>query len=104
MSTDLFDLSGKTALVTGSARGIGLSLAEGLAVAGAAVIVNSRQMAAVEAAVEMLTGKDLRASAAAFDVADEAAVTAAFDDFDRRGGAVVRSTSSNAPTRRLRSA
>jgi NAD(P)-dependent dehydrogenase (short-subunit alcohol dehydrogenase family) len=36
----LFDLSGRTALVTGSARGIGFSLVEGLAEAGASVIIN----------------------------------------------------------------
>ena len=39
----LFTLTGKTALITGSARGIGLAMAEGLAAAGAHVIVNSRQ-------------------------------------------------------------
>jgi gluconate 5-dehydrogenase len=85
MSIQLFDLSGRTALVTGSARGIGLSLAEGLAAAGAGVIVNSRQAAAVEAAVATLRGKGLQAEGAAFDVSDEAAVLAAFEDFDRRG-------------------
>ena len=85
MSTRLFDLGGRTALVTGSARGIGLSLAEGLAQAGASVIVNSRQTAAVEAAVATLRGKGLQARGAAFDVADEAAVVAAFEGFDREG-------------------
>ena len=85
MSTTLFDLGGRTALVTGSARGIGLSLAEGLAAAGARVIVNSRQPAAVNAAVQTLRDKGLQADAAAFDVADEAAVAAAFDGFDRQG-------------------
>ena len=85
MSTQLFDLGGRTALVTGSARGIGLSIAEGLAAAGARVIVNSRQTAAVDAAVETLRGKGLQADGAAFDVADEAAVAAAFDGFDEQG-------------------
>ena len=42
MSLDLFDLSGKRALITGSSQGIGLSLARGLAAAGAAVILNGR--------------------------------------------------------------
>ena len=40
--TDLFDLSGRTALVTGSTRGIGRALATGLARAGARVIVHGR--------------------------------------------------------------
>ena len=85
MSTQLFDLGGRTALVTGSARGIGLSIAEGLAAAGARVIVNSRQAAAVDAAVATLRGKGLQADGAAFDVADETAVTAAFEGFDAAG-------------------
>ena len=39
MALSLFDLSGKRALVTGSSQGIGLALAEGLAAAGAAVVL-----------------------------------------------------------------
>ena len=37
---DLFDLSGRTALVTGSSRGLGLAMAEGLARAGAGIVLN----------------------------------------------------------------
>ncbi len=40
MSTHLFDLTGRTALVTGSSRGLGRAMAEGLAQAGAAVVLN----------------------------------------------------------------
>ena len=40
MSTQLFDLTGRTALVTGSSRGLGRAMAEGLAEAGAAVVLN----------------------------------------------------------------
>lgn len=45
------DLSGKTALVTGSTKGIGLGIATGLAGTGARVVVNGRTAAAVEAAI-----------------------------------------------------
>ena len=45
------DLTGKTALVTGSTRGIGLATAIGLAQMGAEVIVNGREQAAVTEAV-----------------------------------------------------
>ncbi len=54
--TDLFDLSGKTALVTGGTRGIGLMIARGLLQAGAArVTVSSRKAEACEDAVKELS-------------------------------------------------
>ena len=83
--SSLFDLAGRTALITGSVRGIGLSLAEGLAEAGASVIINGRRQEAVDAAVAKLQEKGYQARGAVFDVADEAAVAAAFAAFDRDG-------------------
>ena len=50
------DLTGKTALVTGSTQGIGLAIAKGLADSGARVVVNGRTAARVEAAVSELSG------------------------------------------------
>jgi NAD(P)-dependent dehydrogenase (short-subunit alcohol dehydrogenase family) len=50
------DLSGKTALVTGSTEGIGFAIAQGLAKAGASVIINGRTQAKVEAAVARIGG------------------------------------------------
>ena len=50
----LFDVSGKTALVTGGSRGIGMMIARGLVVAGANVIVSSRKQADIEAAAAEL--------------------------------------------------
>jgi NAD(P)-dependent dehydrogenase (short-subunit alcohol dehydrogenase family) len=52
--SDLFDVSGKTALVTGGSRGIGLMIATGLVRAGARVIVSSRKADDVNAAAEQL--------------------------------------------------
>jgi NAD(P)-dependent dehydrogenase (short-subunit alcohol dehydrogenase family) len=52
--SDLFDVSGKTALVTGGSRGIGYMIARGLLHAGARVIVSSRKSAQVEAAAQEL--------------------------------------------------
>jgi NAD(P)-dependent dehydrogenase (short-subunit alcohol dehydrogenase family) len=52
--SDLFDVSGKSALVTGGSRGIGLMIARGLVQAGASVIVSSRKSEDVRAAAEQL--------------------------------------------------
>jgi NAD(P)-dependent dehydrogenase (short-subunit alcohol dehydrogenase family) len=52
--SDLFDVSGKTALVTGGSRGIGLMIARGLVQAGARVIISSRKSDDVEAAAREL--------------------------------------------------
>ena len=68
-----FDLSGRTALVTGSTRGLGLAIAQALADAGARVAVNGRSAKTVEACAAEIEG----AVAAPFDVTDEAAVAAA---------------------------
>jgi gluconate 5-dehydrogenase len=84
----MFNLGGRTALITGSSRGIGFALAQGLAEAGAKVILNSRQPNVVEAAVSRLKALGLDVEGAAFDVADEAAVEAAFAGFDQRSTAI----------------
>jgi NAD(P)-dependent dehydrogenase (short-subunit alcohol dehydrogenase family) len=52
--SELFDVSGKTALVTGGSRGIGLMIARGLVQAGARVIVSSRKQSDVEGAAAEL--------------------------------------------------
>ncbi|ENA35922.1 MULTISPECIES: SDR family NAD(P)-dependent oxidoreductase [Pseudomonas] len=48
------DLSGKTAIVTGSTRGIGFAIAKGLAQAGATVVINGRSAPSVDKAVSLL--------------------------------------------------
>lgn len=70
-----FDIEGQIALVTGSSQGIGYALAEGLAEAGARVVLNGRDAAKLEAARAALAAKGYDVTAIAFDVTDEAAVT-----------------------------
>jgi len=83
--TQLFDLTGRTALVTGSARGIGFALAEGLAAAGASVILNGTRADTVAEAVAKLNAKGYRAQGSAFDVTDEHAVADAFSKWEANG-------------------
>lgn len=74
MTSPLFDLTGRRALVTGSSQGIGLALAEGLAAHGAEVILNGRTAARLEAAAAAIRETGGKATTAAFDVTDPAAV------------------------------
>jgi gluconate 5-dehydrogenase len=74
MSIELFSLAGRRALITGSSQGIGLALAEGLAKAGAHVVLNGRDEGKLTAAETALRSAGLPATAAAFDVTDEMAV------------------------------
>jgi gluconate 5-dehydrogenase len=77
MSLHLFDLTGKRALVTGSSQGIGLSLARGLAAAGAAVVLNGRDRSKLDQAVASLSKDGAQVVGDAFDVTDAPAVEAA---------------------------
>jgi gluconate 5-dehydrogenase len=88
--TDPFDLTGTTALVTGSSRGIGRALAGGLAAAGARVVVHGRDADRAEATAREISEASGRpALSVAFDVADAAAVDAGFTEVEQQiGGAV----------------
>jgi gluconate 5-dehydrogenase len=90
MSLQIFDLTGKRALVTGSSQGIGLALARGLAQAGAAVVLNGRDTAKLERAAATLRGEGLAGAidTAAFDVTDGAAVEAGVAGIEARLGPV----------------
>jgi gluconate 5-dehydrogenase len=81
----LFDLGGRTALVTGSSRGLGRAMAEGLAAAGARLVVNGTDAGRLAAAAAGLRGQGYEVIEAAFDVCDEAAVAAAFARLDDEG-------------------
>ncbi|WP_269582161.1 SDR family oxidoreductase [Roseibium sp. Sym1] len=85
MSLKLFDLTGKTALVTGSSRGLGRAFAEGLGQAGARIVLNGTDEDRLSTAADTLAASGLDVTCAAFDVSDDSAVRAAFDRFDADG-------------------
>ena len=85
MAGSLFDLTGRTALVTGSSRGLGLAMAEGLAEAGAAVVLNGADAGRLAGAAAALRAAGHTVHEARFDVTDEAEVLAAFAGLDAKG-------------------
>lgn len=83
----LFDLTGRVALVTGSSRGIGRTLAQGLAEAGATVVVHGRDAASAErAAGEIASSTGAATLAVTFDVGESAAVDAGIGEIEERAG------------------
>ncbi|GHF21758.1 SDR family oxidoreductase [Streptomyces griseoluteus] len=80
----LFDISGRTALVTGSSRGIGLALARGLAEAGCTVVLNGRDGDRLARAAAELPGGLVHT--AVFDVTDGPSVAAGIAEVEERVG------------------
>ena len=85
MSLELFNLTGRRALVTGSSQGIGLALARGLSAAGARVVLNGRDPAKLEEALKLLPEGT---ETLAFDVTDHQAARSAIDRFEAESGAI----------------
>ena len=85
---NLFSLSGQTALVTGSSQGIGFALAQGLADAGARLILNGRDSAKLDQAAEQLRQKGCDVLTLAFDVTDHQAVRTAVDALEADGNQI----------------
>jgi len=88
MSTELFSLAGRTAMVTGSSRGLGNAIATGFAAAGAALVLNGSDPDRLATAASALRDKGYKVTEAAFDVTNESAIVHAFTALDKAGIAV----------------
>ncbi len=88
MSLELFDLTGKVAVITGSGRGIGKVLAKGLASAGARVVTCSRTLAEVEATAKEIGEAGGEAFALRVDITERAQCQALVDATVERFGSL----------------
>ncbi|HMQ45615.1 MAG TPA: SDR family NAD(P)-dependent oxidoreductase, partial [Mariniflexile sp.] len=88
MSINLFDLTGKVALVTGAVHGLGMSMAKGLGNAGATIVVNNNTAEALEEAVAEYKASGLNAFGYVFDVTAEKAVAASIAKIEAEVGPI----------------
>ena len=88
MYLDKFKLDGRTAVVTGAARGIGLAVVEALSEAGARVVMTDMTEGALTEAVTALAAKGLTVESAVLDVTDPAAVESVCAALAQRHGGI----------------
>ncbi len=86
--SEMFSLTGRRALVTGSSQGIGFALARGLAGAGAEVVLNGRDEAKLENAASELRSEGATVHTLSFDATDHDGVRSAIDGFEKDTGAI----------------
>jgi gluconate 5-dehydrogenase len=85
---DLFDLTGKLALVTGGTHGLGMAIANGLARAGAKIVINDISQEKLDGAVKQFAGGGVKAHAYLFDVSNESQVVEHVGRIEREVGAI----------------
>ncbi len=88
MSTQLFDLTGKNALVTGGTHGIGMAVATGLANAGSRMVIISRSADKLEKAKEEFATQGIDIYAHSLDVTDEDAVNSTIPVIEEEVGPI----------------
>ena len=84
----MFDLAKKVALITGASRGLGWSMAQSLAKAGAHVVLNARDEKLLSERVKTLTEQGHSAQAAAFDVTHFEAAQACINGLKKQWGKI----------------
>jgi NAD(P)-dependent dehydrogenase (short-subunit alcohol dehydrogenase family) len=85
---ELFSLQGKTALVTGGSRGLGLQMAEALGEQGARIVISARKQEELDEAVAHLSARGIEASSIAVDLSKEANVQPFVEEALRRLGQI----------------
>jgi gluconate 5-dehydrogenase len=88
MSQNLFDLSGKRALITGGTHGLGMAMAKGLGQAGATLIINGHTKDKMDDALAEYAKAGLKASGYLFDVTNETAVAQSIEQIEHEVGAI----------------
>ena len=89
MSTELFSLQGKVALITGATHGIGMAMAMGLGKAGAKVVINGHSsQEKIDKALDEYHAAGIEAHGYRFDVTDETQVTQAVERIEQEVGAI----------------
>ncbi len=88
MNATPFDLTGKVALVTGAYRGLGFAIAQGLARAGATVVLNGRKQEALDHAAASLTAQKHKVATAVFDVTDRDAINKSVAEIGAQHGSI----------------
>jgi len=86
--SNLFSLTGRRALITGSSQGIGFALAKGLAAAWAEIVLNGRDTGKLAQAAKALEAEGATVQTLAFDATDHDGVRAAVDGFEQDTGAI----------------
>lgn len=88
MNDNMFDLTGKVALVTGAVQGLGFTMAAGLGKAGATIVFNGRNADKVEKAQKEYEALGLKAFGYVFDVTDSDAIERAVEKIEKEVGAI----------------
>ena len=88
MTKDLFDLTGKRALITGAVHGLGMAMAKGLGHAGAELIINNHTPEMLEVARKEYEAEGLKVHTYVFDVTDDKAVEAHIELIEKEVGPI----------------
>ncbi len=86
--SNLFSLTGRRALITGSSQGIGYALAQGLSEAGAEIVLNGRNTDKLSEAAKQLRATGATVHELPFDATDHEAVRASVDGFEASTGSI----------------